>query len=182
MPGRVAGRPSVSASSRRLDPFPSAFTPPAFTRCNMSLFDDILDENNFSEAQFGPQEGVAGVLLAACACDGHIADEEAQSLSLALRQKKLYQRQSPQQYSAMFDRLLGLLRKGGHENLLERCIPVVPPELRETVFANAVDVVLANGSVDNDEREFMNDLKAKLELDDDRAKLIVKVMVYKNRG
>ncbi len=148
----------------------------------MSLFDDILDENNFSQAAFGPQEGFAGVLLAACACDGHIADEEASNLSLSLRQKKLYARQTPQQYNAMFDRLLGVLRKGGHEKLLEKCLPVVPPELRETVFANAVDVVMATGSVDDDEREFINDLKGKLELDDDRARLIVKVMVFKNRG
>lgn len=148
----------------------------------MSLFDDILDSGNFSEKAFGPQEGFAGILLAASACDGHIADEEAASLSLAIRQKKLYQRLTPQQYSAMFDRLLGLLRKGGHEKLVSKCVPVVPEELRETVFANAVDVVMANGSVDDDEREFINDLKTRLELDDDRARTIVKVMVYKNRG
>ena len=42
----------------------------------MSLFDDVLgDDNMFEEAPFGPQEGYAGVLLCASACDGHIADE-----------------------------------------------------------------------------------------------------------
>lgn len=148
----------------------------------MSLFDDILDEGSFSESKFGPQEGFAGVLLAASACDGHIADEEGQGIMLALRQKKLYQRLSPQQMGSMFDRLMGVLRKGGPEKLLEKCYPVVPPELRETAFATAVDIVMANGSVDDDERAFINDLKGKLELDDDRSRMIVKVMVYKNRG
>jgi tellurite resistance protein len=148
----------------------------------MSLFDDILDEGSFTQAAFGPQEGFAGVLLAASACDGHIADEEANNLMLTLRQKKLYSRLTPQQMSAMFDRLTGVLRKGGPEKLLEKCYPVVPPELSETVFANAVDLVMANGSVDDDERQFINDLKSKLGLDDERSRMIVKVMVYKNHG
>ncbi len=149
----------------------------------MSLFDDVLgDDNMFSEAPFGPQEGYAGVLLCASACDGHIADEEAQSLFLILGQKKLYQRLSPQQFSSIFDRLMGTLKKGGPEKLLAKCFPVVPPELRESVFANAVDIVLSNGQVDAEEKEFIDDLKTKFEIEEQRAKTIVKVMVYKNHG
>ena len=149
----------------------------------MSLFDDVLgDDNMFSEAPYGPQEGYAGVLLCASACDGHIADEEAQSLFLILSQKKLYQRLSSQQFSSIFDRLMGQLKKGGPDKLLEKCYPVVPPELRESVFANAVDIVLSNGQVDAEEKEFIDELKTKFELDETRAKTIVKVMVYKNHG
>jgi hypothetical protein len=149
----------------------------------MSLFDEVLgDESSFSEAPYGPQEGYAGVLLCASACDGHIADEEAQSLFLILSQKKLYQRLSQQQFGSIMDRLLGTLKKKGPESLLEKCYPVVPPELRESVFANAVDIVLANGTVDSDEKEFIDGLKIKLELEDQRAKAIVKVMVFKNHG
>jgi hypothetical protein len=149
----------------------------------MTLFDDILgDETSFTEAPFGPQEGYAGVLLCATACDGHIADEESRSLFLILSQKKLYQRLSQQQFSAIFDRLMGYLKKGGPEKLLEKSYPAVPPELRESAFANAVDIILANGSVDGEEKEFIMDLKNKLELDDQRSRTIVKVMVYKNHG
>jgi hypothetical protein len=118
----------------------------------MSLFDDILgDEPSFAETKFGPQEGFAGVLLCASACDGHIADEESRSLFLILSQKKLYQRLSEQQFSAIMDRLLGFLKKGGPEKLLEKSYPAVPPELRESAFANAVDIILANGTVDGEE-------------------------------
>jgi tellurite resistance protein len=149
----------------------------------MSLFDDVMGEDSmFAEKPYGPQEGFAGVLLCASACDGHIADEEAQSLFLILSQKKLYQRLTEQQFGSIIDRLMGQLKKGGPEKLLEKCYPVVPTELRETVFANAVDIVLANGSVDNDEKEFIDDLKNKLDLDEQRAKTIVRVIVYKNHG
>ncbi len=136
----------------------------------------------FTETSFGPQEGFAGVLLCASACDGHIAEEESQNLFLILSQRKLYQRMSSQQFGSMFDRLMGVLKKGGPEKLLDKCYPVVPPELHETVFANAVDIVMASGSVDSEEKEFVDSLSKKLELDESRAKTIIKVMSYKNRG
>ena len=149
----------------------------------MSLFDDILEDGFESGSQpFGPQEGFAGVLLCASACDGHIGDEEGQSLNLILGQKKLYERQTQQQHSTMVDRLLGELKRGGPENLLEKSYQAVPPELRECVFANAVDIVLADGIVEQVEKEFIDDLQGKLEIDEKRAKAIVQVMVYKNHG
>lgn len=148
----------------------------------MSVFDD-LDEGFATGAEaFGPQEGFAGVLLCASACDGHIGDDEAQSLGLILNQKKLFDRLTPQQHSALHDRLAGELRRGGPEKLLEKSYPAVPPELRETVFANAVDIVLADGVVEPEEKEFIDDLQGKLEIDAKRAKVIVQVMVYKNQG
>ena len=149
----------------------------------MSVFDDVLgDSNSFSEKAFGPQEGVAGVLLGASACDGHIADEEVQSLMTILGRMNLYSRLSGQNFGNMMDRLMGTLKKGGPERLLEKALPAVPPELRETVFVNACDIVLADGVVDDDEKEFIDKLMSQLEIDDDRAKTIVKVMVYKNKG
>lgn len=66
--------------------------------------------------------------------------------------------------------------------MLAKSYPAVPPELRECVFANAVDIVLADGTVDPDERAFIDDLQHKLELEPQRAKRIVQVMVYKNHG
>lgn len=148
----------------------------------MSLFDDI--EGNFDSggAAFGPQEGYAGVLLCASACDGHISDEEAQSLSLNLSQKKLYSRLSPHKVNQMMDRLMGELRRGGPEKLLDKAYPAVPPELAETVFANSVDIVLSDGIVEDDEKEFIDELQQKLGIDRKRSKTIVQVMVYKNEG
>ncbi len=148
----------------------------------MSLFDDIDTGLEPASRPFGPQEGFAGVLLCASACDGHIGDEEGQSLFAILSQKKLYERLTQQQYGSMMDRLMGELKRGGPEKLLEKSFPAVPPELRETVFANAVDVVLADGVVEQEEKDFIDELQAKFEIEAKRAKTIVQVMVYKNHG
>ena len=148
----------------------------------MSLFDDILDDGVSGSPDFGPQEGFAGVLLCASACDGHIGDEEGQSINLILGRRKLYERLTQQQFGSMMDRLVGELRRHGPEKLLEKSYPAVPPELRETAFANAMDIVLADGTVEQEERDFIDDLRGKLEVDKKRAKAIVQVMVYKNQG
>ena len=80
------------------------------------------------------------------------------------------------------DRLMGVLKRGGPEKLLEKSHPVVPPELRETAFANACDIVLVYGIVEDDEKTFIDDLMIKFEMDSKRAKSIVQVIVYKNDG
>ena len=74
----------------------------------MDLFDDAF-ESFESKQPLGPREGFAGVLLGASACDGHIADEEVQSLMTALGRMKLYERTTPHSFGSMMDRLLGIL-------------------------------------------------------------------------
>lgn len=145
----------------------------------MGLFDGVFGS---SQQHFGPQEGFAGVLLAASACDGHIADDEVSSLITTLVRMKMYQNLTGQKFNSMMDRMVGMIKRKGPEHLLEQCVPVVPPELHETVFACAVDIVLSDGIVEDDEREFMNNLMIKLGVDAKRAKLIVDVMVIKNKG
>lgn len=145
------------------------------------LFDDAFD--SFTDKQpMGPHEGVAGVLLCASACDGHIADEEVHSLMTTMHRMKLYQRTSPQQFSSMMDRLMGILKRGGPEKLIEETVGAVPPELAETVFANACNIVLADGVVEDDEKQFLNELMPKLGIAKERCMQIIRVMVLKNKG
>ncbi len=147
----------------------------------MDLFGDAF--SSFTDQQkYGPHEGVAGVLLASSACDGHIGDEEVQSLVTTLGRMKLYQHVAPNQFSSMMDRLMGLLKRGGPEKLVDTVINYVPAELKETTFANACNIVLADGTVEEDEREFLNSLVRKLEINAEKAMKIVRVLVIKNKG
>ena len=147
----------------------------------MSDLDEAFGEFR-DKKPIGPHEGVAGILLCASACDGHIADEEVQSLMQSLGRMKLYQRTTPNQFSSMMDRLMGILRRGGPEGLMNEVIGAVPPELAETVLALATNIVLADGVVDDDEKEFINDLRTRLEISEEQSSKIIKVMVIKNRG
>ena len=148
----------------------------------MSLFDDMLDDEMFNEAKFGPQQAIAGVLLCAMACDGEISDVESQRMYQYLSRKKMFRQMPADQINAMIDRLYEYLNEGGTEILLDRCYQEVPEDLHETVFANSVDILMASGSVSSSEKAFLEDLATKFKLDQQRAKIIIKVMSYKNRG
>lgn len=135
-----------------------------------------------SSTTLSPQDAFAGILLGASGCDGHIADDEVQNLATCLIRMKLYQRMQGKQFGQMLNKLHGILKKKGVEALIDQCIPKLPAELRNTAFTNAVDIVLADGVVEPDEKQFIEMLQGRLQIENNTARLIVEVMVAKNRG
>jgi hypothetical protein len=147
----------------------------------MGLFDKVFGGVEGTQP-FGPHEAFAGILLGASACDGHIADEEVQSLFTMLSRMRMYQRYSEKNWQTLMNRLIGHLKRRGVEDLMENATGALPSELRETVFANACDIILADGVVEDDEKEFIHQLQTKLEIPDNSAQTIAQVMVIKNKG
>jgi len=132
--------------------------------------------------KLNPQEAFAGILLGASACDGHIADDEVQGLVTTLVRMKLYQRFTDKHYNQTLNRLHGMLKKKGVDFLIDQCVDGLPGELRETAFANACDLILADGVVEGDEKEFIDKLHKKLNIDRKVAGEIAQIMVVKNKG
>lgn len=147
----------------------------------MGLFDSLFGGME-SAKKLSPQEAFAGVLLAASACDGHISDEEASNLTTAVGRMKLFQHVNEKQFGQVIDKLLGILKKKGHDTLMESCCEALPKDLSNAAFANACNIVLADGVVDQDEKEFIEKLRSKLSVDGSTAKMIAQVMVIKNKG
>jgi tellurite resistance protein len=146
----------------------------------MGLFDDTFEGNKPKE--LGRQEAFAGILLGASASDGHIADEEARGLCTILARMKMYENWTDDKMNHMLNRLLGMIKRDGVEPVLAHCAKVLPAELHKTAFANACDIILADGVVEDDEKEFINRLWKVLGLSGDDAKTIAQVMVIKNKG
>jgi tellurite resistance protein len=146
----------------------------------VGLFDSLFGGGG--DKTVTKQEAYAGILLAAAAADGHIADEEAQGLWTALGRMKLFANFTPDKFNKMMDTLLKILKKGGPDLLVEKCVPHLQEELRVTAFANACDIVLADGVVEDDEKKLLEKLQNRLEVPGDEAMDIVRVMVVKNRG
>jgi tellurite resistance protein len=149
----------------------------------VGLFDNLFGGSESGNKGLSKQEAFAGILLAASAVDGHIASEEISNLITAISRMKLFSNFNDDKYNRMFDRLMKILKKpDGVDLLIEKCVPELPDELRETVFANACDIVLADGVVEPEEKELIEKLQNELELPGDEAMDIVRVMVIKNRG
>ncbi|MEK6236020.1 MAG: tellurite resistance TerB family protein [Planctomycetales bacterium] len=147
----------------------------------MGFFDSLFGGLE-SNSKHTAQESFAGILLAASACDGHIADDEMQGLVTALLRMKLYQRYTGREFNQTLNKLAGVLKKQGVEGLIDGCIESLPRELNNAAFANACDVVLADGVVEPDEKAFIDLLRVKLQIDEATATSIAQVMVIKNKG
>ncbi len=147
----------------------------------MGLFDNFFGTQKESQ-EMAVQEAFAGILLAAAAADGHIADEEAEGLWSTLSRMRMFESWSGQQFSHMMDRLVKILKRHDVDGLLDRCVNSLPNKLHETAFANACDIVLADGVVEEDEEEFLEKLQRRLDVSGDEALTIVEVMIIKNKG
>jgi len=147
----------------------------------MGMFDSMFSGLE-TRAKLSPQESFAGILLAASACDGHISDDEVQQLLATLFRMKIFQRINQKQFERVMNRLMGVLKKHGPDALAEGCCNALPENLHKSVFANACAVVLTDGVLEEDEKEFIGDLKDRLGLEPKVAKTIAQVMVIKNKG
>jgi uncharacterized membrane protein YebE (DUF533 family) len=147
----------------------------------MGLFDALFGGME-SSRKLTPQESFAGILLAASACDGHISDEEAANLTTAVGRMKLFQRVNEKEFNNVMDKLLGILKKKGPDALIDGCCESLPKELVNAAFANACNIVLADGVVDAEEKTFIEKLRSTLGVDENIAKTIAQVMVIKNKG
>jgi hypothetical protein len=146
----------------------------------MGLFDSLFGSGEGSALT--AQEAFAGILMGASGCDGHIADEEVGGLVTALLRMKLYQRFSDKHYNQMLNKLHGTLKRKGVDTLIDACVDALPENLRETAFANACDIVLADGVVESDEKAFIEKLRNKLKIPKETALEIAQIMVVKNKG
>jgi hypothetical protein len=147
----------------------------------MGLVDSAFDGMG-RDTTMTQQEAFAGILLGASACDGHISNEEAQGLGVIALRMKMFQGYDGSKFSKMMDKLLGILKRDGVETLVQRSVDALPEELGETAFAGACDLTLADQGIEEDEKEFLHELRMKLGIERDQAQKIFKVMAVKNRG
>lgn len=147
----------------------------------MGLFDSIFGTSQES-AKLTDAEAFAGILMAASACDGHIADEEVTGLITALIRMNLYKRFSDRDFNKMLNKLHGILKRHGVETLVDSCSEALPDALVKAAFTNAVDIVLADGVVEQEEKDFVERLRKSLDLDAETSKTIVRVLLIKNKG
>lgn len=146
----------------------------------MGLFDRLTGDNQNST--FTKYEAFAGILIAAAASDGHISDDEIGTINVTVNRMRLYQEQSGSQFSAMIDKLLGILKRQGPNSLLSRSAEALPSALRQTAFAVVADLIFADGSVEDEEKVILESIQNALSISDDLAMKIVEVMEIKNRG
>ena len=146
----------------------------------MGLFDKVFGGNQ--PEKLNAQEAFTGVLFAAVAADGVINQEEMISIIAIVNRMKLYKGTNEKQMRAMVDKIVNILKKQGPSPLIAAAKETLTPEMKETAFAAAADLVLADGTVEPEEQKLLEELQQVLAIPEDKALKITEVLVIKNRG
>ena len=146
----------------------------------MGLFDDALGESQPSKVT--KEIAFVGILMLADYSDGNVSVEEVRAFGNTVCRMKLYRDMSEQQINRVIDQATGILKRLGLEGALQKFAEALPENLHKPVFANACNQVLADGVVEQEEKEFINNLRRALNLSAEEAQMIAQVMIWKNQG
>ena len=147
----------------------------------MSIFDESPQTETPTEELTLP-DAFTAVPLAMSAVDGSIDETEMECVGTYIQRMKIFDNYDNEQIANMFSRLLEILDHQGALFLIKAAKIKLPPDLRETAFACAVDVAFADGVLSDGEKKLLNELYRFLELSEKTAAMIIKVAMIRNRG
>lgn len=148
----------------------------------MGLFDKVLGMKEAEKVTLNKEEAFAAITLAAVAADGHISEEEGRGIITGLARMKLFADYGPNKMASMFNKLLNIIKREGIESLIMLSKENLTQELRETAFAVATDLTLADGTIDKSEKDILIKIQQTLGVPEETAIKIIEVMLIKNKG
>ena len=165
--------------ARVSDFFVSSLGPqPDPSRKNPLSWSRLVKEAPADEAWSAPEAFVT-VLLAAVTCDGGVAAPEHEELLALVHRSRALKSLTTAQLSELNIKAIARLRDQP-DALAEACA-ALPEDMRLTVFAHALDLVLADGELSIDEADFLNALLLALKLNREDVAKIADVIVLKNK-
>lgn len=147
----------------------------------MGLFDKIFNKVP-EEDKLSKQEAFAGIALAMAGADGSISQAEWDGIVNYIRRLRLYDNFSGPAFDKMFDKLFRILKSQGASALVASSIDGLPDDLKLTAFACAVDIALADGVVEDEEKDIINQLAESLQIPEKTAISIIEVLIIKNKA
>ncbi|WP_158085657.1 tellurite resistance TerB family protein [Henriciella aquimarina] len=135
--------------------------------------------NENSESDWTIPEAFLCLLLEAAFADGSLAMEEKEEIAALVKRSRTMKRLSPQQMAAVNQTVNERMRER-KDGLREACL-ALPVDMRLSVYAHCVDIVLADRQLRENEEDFLARIAEVMQLDEDMVKAIRTVMLIKNR-
>lgn len=82
----------------------------------------------------------------------------------------------------MFDKIFRILKSKGASALVASSIDGLPEDLKLTAFACAVDIALADGVLEEEEKGIISQLADSLQIPEQTAVSIIEVLIIKNKA
>ena len=147
----------------------------------MGLFDKIFKEAP-ENTKLTQQEAFAGIAIALAGADGSISQSEWDGIVNYIRRLRIYDNFSAPAFDKLFDKLFKILKKDGAGALVKASVESLSDDLKLTAFACAVDIALADGVLEEEEKNIINQLAEDLQIPEQTAVSIIEVMIIKNKA
>ncbi|MGE0044853.1 MAG: tellurite resistance TerB family protein [Hyphomonadaceae bacterium] len=124
-------------------------------------------------------EAFLTILFAAVTADGELAPIEHEELLALTHRSRALKTLKSHQLADLNVRIIERMR--GSESVLRDACAALPTDMRLSVFAHALDLILADGELNEDEADFLNALILGLGLGREDVERIATVIEQKNR-
>ena len=146
----------------------------------MSSSEKFEEKNNTSINQVTSEwDAWVGILYSCIAADNLIKDSEKTSLSKLLYSKEKF---VGIDVTPLYAKSSHLKTEFGQLKYIADCCEVIKEEDKETVFALALEIVLSDGLLGEEEKSIIEVLSKQLKIDTAMAKKIIEVIFLKNKG
>ena len=115
-------------------------------------------------------------IVAAMLADGRVEPEELLQIESVCASSPIYERNSSAENDYIISRAGKLIQDHGLDGACQRACQCLSPALRETAFVHAVRVIFSDGYVGQLEREVIDKMISWLEMDRERARMMVDVV------
>jgi len=147
----------------------------------MGLFDKVLGKDD-GEIKLDKKEAFGAVAVAAVASDGDVSPEEVQRIAIDLMTLKAFRKADLRDLANILNKVAGLIKKRGIGPVLQAAKNSLTKDELGAAFFVAVDLVLADGVVEENEKKFLEELQRTIGMDDATATKIAEVVVIKNKA
>lgn len=144
----------------------------------MGLFDKF---RSATVPAFDPRRAIMTVVVAAVKADGAVSDEEIVRIRSMCARSPIFATNSVEQDTAIIafaDTVTGQLG----EQAIDHAASNLKQGLRETAFAFACDMILADGVITTAEEKYTEMLAAKLAIPAETAQAVVHCTIIRNRS
>lgn len=144
----------------------------------MGLFDAFRAATTPS---FNVQQAIMTIVVGAVKADGQVSREEVIRLRSMCSLSPVFAANTGEQDTAVISFADNVTTQMG-DQAVEKAIEALTPELRETAFAFACDMILADGVLGPDEEIFITKLAGKCAISDEVGRSIIYTTIVRNRS
>jgi tellurite resistance protein len=129
-----------------------------------------------------PQAALISTMVIASAADGHMSDRELQTIGDIVRHLPVFRRFQPERIGEISDDCQRYLEdEDGLDRAMAMIREALPAALRETAYALACDVAVADGRLAQEELRFLEMLRHELDIDRLHAAAIERAAAVRHR-